>query len=412
MAIGLAAMASLPFFRYGFFPTWLRMDLVERMEPAARRRCEAWLAERLAGCIDPGGEAWLRMGLPPRPFARRLRWWWGHGRGIARDVVMAEFLHAGHGSRLARRLPEVVRRWLFKDASPVMGLKATVVGALAVLGLGAWLGLSVFNPGRVTPKAFRQVPTRWASVDAFTNSLGMTFVQVPDAGVWFSAFETRIQDYKAFADANTGKDGAWKSQVYGTGGIDAPDHPVVHVSWNDAQSFCAWLTQHERALGTLPAHLAYRLPKDLEWSAAVGLSQEEGDTPADRGSKREGVYLWGTQWPPTSYTGNFAGEDGGELSFFKIQGYYDGHAALAPVGTYPGHPTGLHDLAGNVWEWCEDEYSPAIGARVLRGGSWINDVPRNLLSSCRGHDEPDERVGYIGFRVVLGVDEPARSVAE
>jgi len=63
---------------------------------------------------------------------------------------------------------------------------------------------------------------------------------------------------------------------------------------------------------------------------------------------------------------------------------------------------GLHDLGGNVWEWCEDKYSPTSSLRVLRGASWDRSgFPDSLLSSSRGYDSPDGRYDSIGFRCVL-----------
>jgi formylglycine-generating enzyme required for sulfatase activity len=69
---------------------------------------------------------------------------------------------------------------------------------------------------------------------------------------------------------------------------------------------------------------------------------------------------------------------------------------------------GLYDLAGNVWEWCEDWYDPSQKYRVVRGGSWNIDDRALLLSSFRDFDEPVVRYVSLGFRVVLGVEGSAR----
>ena len=250
----------------------------------------------------------------------------------------------------------------------------------------------------------------------FTNSLGMRFAPVPGVQALFSVWETRVQDYEAFAKTRTSGDTSWRNPDFlGAAVTPGPTHPVVAVSWNDARDFCQWLTSTERKAGTLPANRRYRLPTDLEWSAAVGLPREQGATPKERDEKISGVYPWGTQWPPPRGAGNFGdvtckkawGNNLGSTWTF-IEGYEDGFATTSPVGSFPSSSSGLHDLAGNVWEWCDDWYDTPQTGRVLRGGAWSSGGPRNLLSSCRRNDEPDERDGGGGFRVVLGVDEPAR----
>ena len=406
----LSALASLPFFRAGFMPGWLREDLVQQLEPRHQRPCSDWLNHALGvAAFDPaegGLDVVARMHVPMRGIVRRVRAWLRGGGGTLRDVVLVEFLHPGHFSRLARRLPEVVRRGLFREGSPAMGFRHWVLGATAALGFVAAL-LPMLLPGR-TVVGYRQVPTRWETNSAFTNGLGMVFMPVPHAGVWFSSYETRVRDYQPFAEANPQVNAEWKHDTFGTGGLAQSSCPVVNVSWNEARQFCEWLTRREREARRLPAGLAYRLPTDMEWSAAVGLPKETGATPEERDSKIPDVFPWGTSWPPPNYTGNFADEAVAVGPQFKISGYLDAHPASAPVGSYPVLDNGLHDLSGNVWEWCEDWYDTGQKYRVVRGGSWRNGDRASLLSSYRGFVGPDVRFDYLGFRVVLGVEGSTR----
>ena len=143
--------------------------------------------------------------------------------------------------------------------------------------------------------------------EGFTNSLGMKFAPVTVSGgkkVLFSVWETRVQDYAAYASDQAGVDATWKDLVYqGHKVSPTDDSPVAALSWEDARGFCRWLTAHERALGRITARQRYRLPTDEEWSWAVGIGEEEeealrGRSPKDKHSK-VGGYPWGTlKFPP------------------------------------------------------------------------------------------------------------------
>ncbi len=262
----------------------------------------------------------------------------------------------------------------------------------------AWLTAPV--PSQATDAA----PGRW------TNSLGMVFASVPGTRVRFSIYETRVKDFAAFAATNPKLDGTnWNHALYhGVTAVSAgDDYPVVNVSWNDAVHFCDWLTETERKAGNLSTNQLYRLPADAEWSRAVGIGgQETGVTPKDKNAKLEGVYPWGTQFPPPPRAGNFA--DKAALDYFTnwphITNYDDGYVTTAPVGSFTPNPYGLYDMAGNAMEWCGDFYDASHKQRVLRGGAWINCGPETLLSSYREHVSPGRFSVATGFRCVLAQD--------
>ena len=90
-----------------------------------------------------------------------------------------------------------------------------------------------------------------------------------------------------------------------------------------------------------------------------------------------------------------------------IEGYTDGYATTATVGSFAPNNHGIYDLGGNVWEWCEDLYEPGRSKRVLRGPSWNTYGREFLLSSSRIDDMPSVRTIHSGFRCVLA---PAISI--
>jgi formylglycine-generating enzyme required for sulfatase activity len=254
-------------------------------------------------------------------------------------------------------------------------------------------------------------PSKATKDRPFVNSLGMKFVPVPRTGVLFSIWETRVQDYEAYAKHAFGLDTSWQEpRMGGMAVTPGPTHPVVNVNWDDARAFCKWLTHREHTEGRLPSEAAYRLPSDVEWSAAAGLPEEPGRTPFDRHLKIDGIFSWGKEWPPPTNAGNYSDLSTQEKlpDSVIIKGYRDGFATTAPVGNFAPNPFGIFDLGGNVWEWCEDWLDQTREQRVFRGASWGASTRDTLLSSFRSGRPPEVRYGGLGFRVVLDRDSIPR----
>lgn len=196
---------------------------------------------------------------------------------------------------------------------------------------------------------------------------------------WISRYPVTNADYGKYV-AETGK----STPLHWQGGQipeGKANHPVVYVSWSDAEAFCTWLG---RRLGASGAEGTVRLPTEAEWEFAA--RGEEG---------RE--YPWGPE-PPDEQRANFASEIGD----------------TTPVDAYSrgATPEGVFDLASNVWEWCRDwsgDYpaeeqhdptGPDQGtSRVFRGGSF-RDGPRGLRGAFRVGGHPEGRLEGVGFRVV------------
>jgi serine/threonine protein kinase len=286
------------------------------------------------------------------------------------------------------------------------------------LGLGAWQRDVTFHRATLRPIGEATAPALAATAASgtpataskdtpFVNTLRMKFLPVPITGgptdgqrVLFSIWETREQDFQAFTDA---------TQSPGPRGSRGVQAPVFSASWIEATAFCHWLTERERKSGNLPADQAYRLPSDHEWSCAVGLgeSEDSGKLASEKDRKNEGVYPWGTTWPPPDRAGNYAGEEMSPLAAAGthkggvLTGYRDGFTTAAPVGKFPANAAGLYDMGGNLREWCLDWHQKEQTSRVTRGGAWSEQQQGSLLSSSRMHFPPDFHYNPIGFRVVL-----------
>lgn len=184
----------------------------------------------------------------------------------------------------------------------------------------------------------------------------------------------------------------WRSPGF----AQTEDHPVVCVSWNDAQAYVRWLA-HATGQG-------WRLPSEAQWEYA-----------ARAGTRTR--FFWGEDARASDLClyANVADQAAKDAWHppWSIANCADGHAYAAPVASARANPWGLHGTSGNVWEWTEDCYNtrytgaPADGGawrtgncemRPVRGGGW-SSLPDFARSACRQTHYAAYRSSDLGFRV-------------
>lgn len=234
-----------------------------------------------------------------------------------------------------------------------------------------------------------------ADGSTFVNALGMRFVPLEEKSrVLICATETSVDQFEAWLN-DTGR--TWRKPPFLLGG----SHPAAAVTWEEAEAFCAWLTERDRASKLIPPAASYRLPKDLEWSVAAGLKGETGADPAARHLANKSHYPWTPlpdDWKPPILTAN--------LDATKIGGTSDSFSYTAPVDSSRPNALGLYEMGGNVAEWCQDPWPGAPEERVIRGGSWLSFDKEALLTSARSHALKSSSRSDLGFRCVLDLGAP------
>ncbi len=220
--------------------------------------------------------------------------------------------------------------------------------------------------GRVT----KAVETDIRPVSAWVRALqGIAWVEVP-AGDFFYGERKERRRLPAFRIMQTPVTVRLYRAYCEAAGVAMPsepawdwldDHPIVNVSWNDAQAFCEWT--------------GLALPTEEQWEkAARGTDGRE--------------FPWGDRFDAGKCVCSVSPANAG---------------STAPVGSKPegASPYGCLDMAGNVWEWCQDWYDGAQTSRVMRGGAWLSNREDSFRASYRNRCNPDCGSYIDGFRCVL-----------
>jgi formylglycine-generating enzyme required for sulfatase activity len=262
----------------------------------------------------------------------------------------------------------------------------------------AWIPPGTFTMGSPVTEAERQRGGQDETQHEVTISQGF----------WMGKYEVTQAEYLEVVGANPSyfRNGIQPITEPETGmaGMEGPvteesRHPVETVTWYDANNYCDLITDRESTAGLLPEGYVYRLPTEAEWEyacrAGTTTSHHYGDQLLSGGAN-----FWGAQ----EYDASVGTID-------NPSGIYLGRTS--PVGTYPPNAWGLHNMHGNVYEWCQDWHGnyqagpvvdpvgPASGSqRAIRGGVWWNRG-RGCRSASRNSAEASIKGELLGFRVVL-----------
>lgn len=212
-------------------------------------------------------------------------------------------------------------------------------------------------------------------------------------GFWMGKFEVTQQEYEAVMGVNPSCFSHGGTGAELVKGLDTRRFPVEMVSWDDAAEFCRRFSGQERQAGRLPEDWEYCLPTEAQWEYACRA-----------GTKTATAFGPGL----SSLEANFDGS----VPYLSHPG--PSLKRTTAIGSFAANPWGIHDMHGNVWEWCRDWFLPKLHGgrdpdfseskpqsdRVYRGGSWYRDgwICR---SGLRFGFEPDLRDNDLGFRVAL-----------
>jgi formylglycine-generating enzyme required for sulfatase activity len=459
----LLRLLRLPWFRTGVMPEELRWEMMTALDKEINKAIRTALIDLLENNPAPEESAayddyrlnvavqrWLLSRLDRKKRRERLKSLKEfNAMHIEQDYTLVRFLESTPGSPLQMVLPQRLRKIFYKKGVPFFGIKTVFRVALTFLAAAAAflflkpanmdmplevryiksLGITVSQNEKKCWEADYGDGIKMVYIEPGEFKMGQTIEEkkrlieqvgekdynlfykdeTPEHpvyldGYWIGKTEVTVRQYLKFVSETKSHYPEWleKGNEYNinTGSNDYykkfvsdENCPIVGVSWENAKAYCDWLSNK--------TGLNFTLPTEAQWEkAARGTDQRK--------------YPWGDS-PPSGKKVNFADK---QLSLKGKYGWEDkniddGYAYTAPVGSYPegASPYGMLDMAGNVWEWCNDWYGPykpgyqrnPVGpsggtTRVLRGGCWTYNAV-HLRCSDRNVGRPSFRDSYAGFRL-------------
>jgi len=429
--IDLLALLRVPGFQKGKLPDELRMGLRDAMDTATFAQVREYLYKVLEQePPEKGSHLWdmyqlylaVERWMVSSRWQDRLRSWqealavserMGQAQ-VMKDYTLLRLLEESRISPLHLPLPRYLQKLFFQKGVTLFGLRTKLTGVLCLV-LGAGIFFAMPEPVRPKVKAPGEIRMTFAHIPAGKFMMGSPekeperesdevlheveltkdyYMQTREVtvGQWRSF--ANESGYKSEAESGDGSyiwtSSGWeekKGYYWDRPGFEqADDHPVTCVSWNDAQAYINWLNTK--------GDQKYGLPTEAQWEYAV------------RAGTRTPFYFGKClSTDQANYDGNYPleGCDKGEY-----------RQKTVPAGSLKSsNAWGLHDMHGNVWEWCQGWYGgyPANAVtdpvgddsgpfRLVRGGGWIN-LDQDCRSANRRRVDPGRRYDDVGFRPVL-----------
>jgi formylglycine-generating enzyme required for sulfatase activity len=278
-------------------------------------------------------------------------------------------------------------------------LKSKPAGPAGVITAQNGYALKLVRPGPFTMGSSRREQGRRTN-----ETLRKIILQRP---FYMGKREVTNKEFKKFLTSHNS--GSFKGQR-----LSQDDQPVVQVTWEQAALFCNWLSVKEnlppvyvkkggRLVAAESIGTGYRLPTEAEWEYCARFTKNKDSI----------KYPWGNQFPPTSVSGNYADTSAKKLLPAYIENYNDGYPVTAPAAKFNANGLELHNLGGNVAEWCHDFYTiytyntnkahidptgPPDGKHhVVKGASWKYASMSKLRLAYR--DYSDAKRPDLGFRI-------------
>lgn len=424
----LSMLSSLPWFRIGYMPDWLRSKLLDELSVMQEKQVRELLINLLLK-VQKATEQdahlsfhMYQLGMVRRLVSRLLKRIQSDSHPLApiHDHIFIQFIKNRLSVRISKhiyhRIQKPRKKKIIQEPEQILKQLTKTIKTEAVLQMEfQWIEGGCYMMGQTETEKEQVIEERGKDDYEKYYKRELPRHEVCVNGFWLAKYPVTVGQFRQFIEATnyqTDAEKAGESYTFADNEFKSvkgvnwknpgfeqdDDHPAVCISWNDAVAMAKWLS--EKNQGTI------RLPTEAEWEYA----SRAGTTTAR---------FWGDDPSEACQYANVADLTAKEKINFKYtHNCEDGYVFTSPVGTFLSNPWGLYDMLGNVWEWNADAYDEeayekhernnpimeleGASVRVLRGGSWF-DNPANVRCATRYWSRPDVSYSFTGLRLLWTV---------